>query len=62
MAAIGETWTDLDCRLGSPCVLVRAPAGRGPEGQEGTVATHLHCLVLAQTNSKEFENKFKPDR
>ena len=59
MAATGETWTDLDWRLRSPCVLVRALAVRAPEGRLRPL--YLHCLVLAQTDSKEFENKFKPD-
>ena len=41
-------------------MLVRALAVRAPEGRLRPL--YLHCLVLAQTDSKEFENKFKPDR
>lgn len=57
MAATGETWTDLDWRLRSSCVLVRALAVRAPEGRLRPL--YSQCLVLAQTDSKEFENKFK---
>lgn len=57
MAATGETWTDLDWRLRSSCVLVRALAVRAPEGRLRPL--YSQYTFTTQTDSKEFENQIQ---